>query len=1013
MSYRTGLRASARGWATAYVVVGSFLAAASTTNAQERVTGKVVESESKDAVPLASVIVSGTTAGTTTSDSGTFTLRLPAGAKTLIVRRIGFRETDVPVVNGQTSYTVPMIKDVLRLEADIVTGLATSVASRNAANAVAVLDSSQINRVPAPTIENAIQGKIPGAIIEQNNGGAPGGGLQIQIRGVTSIFADASPLYVVDGVIVNNETTNSGLNTISQGNGGVGPDQQDNSPNRIADLNPNDIESIEVLKGSTASAIYGSKAASGVVVITTKKGVPGKAQWNVSQRLGTAREAARLNLRRFPTIQSAERWAATYTSYSQGLIDSTYSGYHDFESQLFGGGGLAYETDLSVRGATESNNTNYFVSGMTKYDPGIMINTGYNKQSARTDLTASFSPTLQVGANIAYTHSTTRRGFTGNDNISGSPYATFSYTPTFFNENAKLPGGGWVPNPYGAANVFQDAAMIQTPEIVSRLIGGGSATFRAFQTDRQSLTFSAVGGVDQANQQDLLYASPDLFVEAHQSLPGVSASQSANTQYLNYNLNAVHHYTGISNFDFTTSIGLGQEKRTYNNPNVIGQNLLAGPNTPGVGAVQSQVYIRTAENDQSFYGQEEVLAFNQRVSMTAGITGSRSSNDGNVNKYYMYPKLSAAYRVPLEGILGIDEFKLRAAYGKSGTLPNYGMRYTSFVTGNVQGVAGVSNPELIGNPAIRPETSTEFETGFDATLVDSRIDFTATVYQKRITDVILQAPVRAGPSSGADNNWTNGGQFTNHGIELGLAVTPVQSERGLTWVSRATYYRNYSRVDALPIPAFDPTAAGNGLDYGGPYGIYWEQVGRSNTEWLGPVLQSDGSMPLRQVGDAQPDFTMSWGNELSLGRVHAYGLIDWKKGSVVSDNTLSYYDNTHLLADTLASIHRFAIQQIGAACLRTTTGRLDCAYLDNGSYVKLREVTLSYDLPDRLVKNWGFGRLRSARLALSGRNLLWHYRYRGLDPEVSFLGNQQIARAQDLTGYPPARSFFLSIDLGL
>src|SRR6185437_5481909 len=157
----------------------------------------------------------GTTVGASTTDSGTFVIRLPADAKTLTVRRIGFLGKTVPVSAGQTEYTIPLTRDVLRLEAQVVTGVATTVSTKSAANAVAVVTTQEVNEVPAPTIENAIQGQVPGALTQQNNGGAPGGGMQVQIRGITSINANASPLYVLDGVIVDNDVQNPGSNAIT------------------------------------------------------------------------------------------------------------------------------------------------------------------------------------------------------------------------------------------------------------------------------------------------------------------------------------------------------------------------------------------------------------------------------------------------------------------------------------------------------------------------------------------------------------------------------------------------------------------------------------------------------------------------------------------------------------------------------------------------------------------------------------------------------------------------------
>ena len=236
-------------------------------------------------MPAAAVVVTGTTWHEHHGQRHVLAAP-PVGRESLTVRRIGYTATTVPIVAGKTDYTIQMAKDVLRLEQQVVTGVATTVSTQNAANAVAVVSTQEVTEVPAPTVENALQGQVPGAVISQNNGGAPGGGMQIQVRGITSINASASPLYVIDGVLVNNETINGGTNALTLANGQVSPNQEDNSPNRIADINPDDIESIQVLKGASASAIYGSKASSGVVIITTKKGSAGKPQWNLSQKIG-------------------------------------------------------------------------------------------------------------------------------------------------------------------------------------------------------------------------------------------------------------------------------------------------------------------------------------------------------------------------------------------------------------------------------------------------------------------------------------------------------------------------------------------------------------------------------------------------------------------------------------------------------------------------------------------------------------------------------------------------------
>jgi TonB-dependent starch-binding outer membrane protein SusC len=954
-----------------------------------RITGRVLDAQNHAPVAQASVVATGTPIGTVTSDSGTFALNWPANATGLTVRRLGYRQATVSVAPGENDITVTLARDVLHLETQVVTGAATTISSRSAANAIAVVSDSQLSRVPAPTIENDLQGKIPGAVIQQNNGGAPGGGLQVQIRGATSIYANAYPLYVIDGVIVSNDVINSGLNTISQSNGGVGSSSMDLSPNRIADINPADIEDIQVLKGASASAIYGSQASAGVIIITTKKGSAGAPRWDFSQKVGHFSLENTYDLRTFPTLESAVVWAREYDEGDSSFIASVYAGPQNYQTQLFGNDQLSYESDLSVSGM--ANKTQYFVSGLSKYDNGTMLNTGYSKQSVRSNLTEHITDGLSITTNLTYVHSLTRRGLTGNDNIGASPYDVFAYTPQFVSLN-KMVNGAWPVNPFGPANPFADAVEMQTPEEVSRFIGGGTLDWRLYQSSIQSLRFTAIGGADLTTQNDKFYAPPDLQVEQTLSLPGVSQDQYANNKYYNYSLNLIHHFTGLRFLDATTSLGWTEDQRRFDNPLVAGQDLLSGVNAPTAGSVQSITYSASEQKDQSLYAQEQVLTLDQRLALTAGVTAERSTNDGNTAKFYPFPRYSASYRVPAFSV--VDELKLRIAYGQSGTLPNYGYKFTPLPTGIASGLIGPYGSLTQGDPNIAPEHETEVETGFDATLFHSRAQFSATIYQKQVSNLILLAGVS--PSLGYNTEYINGGMFTNQGIELELTAIPIMLRNGFKWTSTTSFYRNYSVVNSLPVPAFNLTSSG-----GGELGTYRIQVGRSVTQLVGEYNGPDGT-PV-QVGDAQPFFVMNYGNELTWGPLRAYMLIEWSYGGNVGNYTDELFDfSPGLLApqDSARAARRTA-QAIGGLT----------PYAEGASYAKLRELTLSYALPVHWFHWLGSGRVSSVALALSGRNLFTWTRYTGLDPEVNFIGNTQVQSRGEVTPYPPARSYFLSLDV--
>jgi TonB-dependent starch-binding outer membrane protein SusC len=965
---------------------------------EQRIAGRVLDAGEHQPIPAAAVLVAGTTIGANTSDSGTFALRVPANAHSLTVRRIGYLAQTVVITPGKSDYTIELQKDVLRLEAQVVTGVATTVSTQNAANAVAAVNTQEINEVPAPTVENSIQGQVPGAIIEQNNGGAPGGGMQVQIRGITSINANAEPLYVVDGVMVNNETINSGMQALTLATGANGPNNEDNNPNRIADLNPDDIESIEILKGASASAIYGSKASSGVVIITTKKGSSGKPTWNLSQKVGQFQTANSLNLRTFPTLASAQAWG-TETGHPASEIDSTYSGPQNYQSTLFGNSQASYETDISVGGT--QGGTQYFLSGLSKYDNGTLLNSGYNKQTARANVTQQFNSALSLNLNLMYAHSVDRRGVTSNENNGIAPMDVMSTTPQFVNLDHQSADGSWAYNPYGLANPFADAALIETPEEVDRFIGGGNIDWRPYTTDHQSLDLRFIGGADLTTQHDQFYAPPNLQVMQliSSGLPGVATLQNDLTNFLNYSINVVHHWTPSSALDATTSLGFIRERRSDNAPDIVSQNLVSGLNTPSAGTVTSVFYNRDEALDQSLYGQEQVLTLDQRLALTAGVTAERSTNDGFINKFYAYPHLAGSYRIP-QFVSFLNELKVRAAYGQSGTEPNYGVKYTQDSVSLISQASSVYPSVLHGDPAIRPEQEAETELGFDATFFKSRAQFSFTIYQKKISDLLLEANVA--PSEYFNSEWFNGGSFTNQGIELQLTATPIQLRNGFTWNTTESFYRNYSDVNSTPVPPFAVGYTFEGIV--GSEGYF--QPGRSVSELVAPGIVLPNGQPL-QVGDFQPSFVMSFSQEFTWKAFRLFGLLDWHRGGTVVNISNFVFDlsGQHTLGDTAASSKRAAEFTAGSVY----------PFLESATFVKLRELTVSYNLPVRLF-GWTGGsgvHISSARLSLTGRNLLEWFPYTGLDPEVSVFGNQQVTTGQDVFEYPPSRSFFLSLDLGL
>jgi TonB-dependent SusC/RagA subfamily outer membrane receptor len=339
-----------------------------------QVSGQVTNAQTGTGVAEATIAVQGTRIVAQAGTDGRYTLNAPANTLVLVTRAIGFKSRTDTIPLGVETMDLVLETDIFKLEEVVVTGQSTGIQKQNLPNAVETVSAAELTRAPTGTLESALQGKIPGALI-QSNSGAPGGGIQVNLRGVSTINGDVNNLFVIDGVVVSNDAIPNGADAVTAAQAGGNPRNQDNAVNRIADLNPEDIERIEVLKGGSAAAIYGSKANNGVVIITTKRGKAGKPQFNLTQRFGTFVRAATLGRRTFNTLEDA---LSVYTD--TALVTSLYQPGRtfDIEDQIYGRKALSYETSASVSGGTEQ--TRYYVSGLLKDDEGIAINTDYKKQ---------------------------------------------------------------------------------------------------------------------------------------------------------------------------------------------------------------------------------------------------------------------------------------------------------------------------------------------------------------------------------------------------------------------------------------------------------------------------------------------------------------------------------------------------------------------------------------------------------------------------------------------------------
>ena len=965
-----------------------------------QVTGQITNAATGQGLGGATIAVSGTAIVAESNNQGAYVLDAPEGEVSLVVRAIGYKRQQVTVGPNQRTADVALQPDVFKLEEIVITGQATGVERQNLPNAVATVSASELNRAPAQTVESALQGKIPGAYIQANSG-APGGGFQLNLRGVSTIIGSVDPLYVVDGIVVSNAVIPNGQNAVSCAQCGGNPRNQDNPVNRIADLNPEDIERIEVLKGGSAAAIYGSKATNGVVIITTKRGQMGKPQFNISQKFGFSSRANELGSRTFATLDEAlsvfSDTAAVTAAFQPGRS-------FNFEDQLYGRKSLSYETNASVSGGTE--NTKYYVSGLVKNDEGIALNTGYKKQALRSNLDQELGSGLQLQVNLSGTHSLSERGLSNNDNSGTSPYLVFPATPNFMD---LLPAGGirddltaidFPVNPFERSNPLQTFNFLKNEEDVWRLLGTTTLRWSALRSARSNLQFIGVGGVDYFQQDNNLVSPPELQFENNDGQPGTVVLSKSSNRNLNAALNMTYRVNPSGNesgAEWTTSAGVQFEERRPFVTQILARTLLPGQESPQQTTSQSVTSKLEPVRDLGIFAQEEVLLANRRLLLTAGIRGDRSSSNGRTGKYFLYPKLAASYRVP-RPFGWIDEIKLRGAYGQTGNRPSrFDSKFSNDTTGTIGGLFGTYIGGLAGDPLIQPERQEEFEGGFDATLGNGRAELTLTLYQRNIRDLILEQTIA--PSLGQETRiFTSDSRLRNRGVEASLTVQPVQG-RSVNWVSRVTFFANRGKITRLTVPEFQTGGFALSL------GTYQIEEGSSPTQIFGlagtdPVT---GAPVAAKVGDANPDFQISFSNDIDIDRFTLGFLFDWKHGGDI-------INLTQFLYDAVANTKDF--QEAGSVRINRFGAGFTQPYVQDGSYLKLRELNLSYRLPERFTSSLFGSGVRFARLSVTGRNLLRITPYDGLDPEVSNFGNQAIVRNIDVAPFPPSRSFYFSIDLG-
>ena len=953
------------------------------------ITGQVVGSANGQPVVGASVSAVGREAQTVLTDgNGRFSLQAPPGEVVLTATAFGYSDAEVTVGPNQSSVTIELEFNAFNLDELVVTGQATQVARRSATTSVGYVSGEEVSEVSAATMLEALNGKVAGVNL-QSNSGAPGGGMQVDIRGTSTILGDFDPLFVVDGVIYSNASIPSGRGFT---NDAAFTSLEADAVNRIADLNPADIESIEILKGAAASSIYGSKAANGVVVIETRRGRAGPPRLRVQQRIGMFTPLNLLETRRWEQQEAVDRYGPDAAQFFQ----DDPSPYYDHYAQVFSQRELSTETVASISGGTLD--TRYFVSAAWKDDQAIERNTGAERQSIRVNLDHVFSPRVDVSVSSSFARNENDRGWNNNCNNFGCHGYAIAYIPSFVDLTETNPDGSYPFPAVGVpSNPIQLTELGLNNEVTHRFTGGTNLNWNVMDDNDQTLRFVAGGGVDVFDQVNNVWTPNELFFEQVQALQGESVESGGRSTFYNWNVNLIYGIDRDS-WSSSTSAGFQYEDRALHTFRIRTQNLLPGQRNVDQGTNVTTAEGLTHERTLAFYAQESLTLFDNRLLLELGLRAERSSVNGDTDRYFVFPKVAGSYR--FMDVLGTgSELKLRAAYGETGNQPLFGQKFTNLGTPQLGGQQGLTVATASGSPNIEPEREQEIELGVDGTMADDRLTWDFTAFRSRTTNLLLQRV--PAPSSGFSSQLFNGGELLNQGIEIGFGYTPILSPT-TQWITRATFTRYTSEVvDLAGLPAFFPPASGFGN-----LGRTFIQEGRPITQVIGFDWNEDQSAradTLSQLGNTSPDFRMGFVNDVRYKSLSLSVVVDWQQGGSVTNLTQFLHDAAGTAPDYGEPTYEARFDALVNGVISP--------YIEDASFVKLREVSLSYDVPNDVVRTLGLG-ARTLSVGISGRDLAMWTEYSGLDPEVGNFGSTAVRNNLDISPYPPMRSIFFNIAVG-
>lgn len=944
------------------------------------VSGKVTSGTDNLPIPGVSVQVKGTQKGTVTDVNGTFKIDVVSDA-TLVFSFIGMKSQEIALA-GRKQLDVVLFEEKVDLGEVVVVGYSTS-SKKLISGSVGTVNETELKNIPIRTIEGVLQGKAAGVSINQNSG-TPGGQNSIKMRGGSSINASNSPLIVIDGVP-----------TITGSFGQIGYSGQE--IDAMSDLNPNDIESYTILKDASATAIYGSRASNGVILITTKKGSAQSTNVNFNTSYGWQT----MPKERIPDLMNAAEWNEFKGTDVQGTDT-------DWMKEILQVAPTS-NTELSV--SSGNDKTRLFISGNYYSQDGTVKSTSFDRYSGRMNVDHKLRPDLTIGAGVSMTYSVNYR-VEGDQTLYGPLPNALSIPAIYpvFNADGSYNEDGPYANPIAIINETVNVAYTNRNNgniyLDYKFLNGFTFTTK-WSADIYSLREHEYDPITTA--QGLKYDGLGIEGTSY-----VSNLVGSNVLQYSKSVNKIHNFEALAGISFEKYARRTTYIEAVGFPNEDFQYITSAA------TIRAASTFALDRGMTSYFGQ---FKYNYKYKYIFTVTGRAdgSSKFGTNNRFGYFPAVSFAWRANEEAFMkqfeSISELKIRTSIGLVGNdgigdFASLGLYDGGYNYNQQSGIA----PTQLPNPDLRWETTLQTGLGFDLGLFNDRISLIADVYYNRTTDLLLDRPLPT--SSGFSSITSNIGEMENKGIEFVLNTKNLDGS-GLQWSTSFNFSANRNKVIKMynGQPITDQGRGNNWVMEGEPIGVFVGYVCLGVDPTTGNLVYEDLNKDniitaddRTIIGNPNPDFTLGLTNTFDFQGFDFSFFLHSVYGNDIFNGTRIYIEGpTELDNQTTNVLRRWQKPGDITDIPRIGDELKSSRFIENGSFLRIKNVTLGYTLPKEFLKRiW----LKSARVYVSGQNLYTFTTYSGMDPEVNYASTDNIIMGTDFFTYPQSRTILMGLNIG-